>query len=85
LLIRYAYGLVFSVARRTPLILFWIPFLFYQITYSFETDTLQITNSLIKSAFFIYILYKFMPYWFGRHIPLPKTKKETQLTNALNQ
>ena len=68
LLIRWSYGLVFSVARKTPLILFWIPFLFYQITYSFETDTLQITNSLIKSAFFVFILYRFLPYWFGRHV-----------------
>lgn len=70
LVIRWAYGLVFSIARKTPLILFWIPFLFYQITYSFETDTLQITNSLIKSAFFIFVLYRFIPYWFGRHVKL---------------
>ncbi|NII24079.1 hypothetical protein HB364_03230 [Pseudoflavitalea sp. X16] len=63
--IRWAYGMVFSISRRLPLIILWIPVLFYQITYSAETDTLQIFNSLIKSAFFIWLLYKIVPVWFG--------------------
>jgi hypothetical protein len=61
LFIRFAYGQVFSIAQRMPLIIFWIPVMFYQVTYSSENDTLQILNSLIKSAFFIFILYKFFP------------------------
>jgi hypothetical protein len=63
--IRWAYSLVFVLAKKTPLLLFWIPILFYQITYSLESDTLQIFNSLFKSAFFILIFTKVMPRWFG--------------------
>jgi hypothetical protein len=63
--IRWAYRKLFSVSRKVPLLICWIPVLFYQITYSAETDTLQIMNSFIKSAFFIWILYKAIPAWFG--------------------
>lgn len=59
--IRLAYRQVFVIATRVPLILFWIPIFFYQVTYSAETDTLQIMNSLVKSAFFVYLLYKIKP------------------------
>lgn len=72
LLIRFAYRLVYIIARKTPLILFWIPFLFYQITYSFETDTLQITNSLVKASFFLFVLYWLIPYWFAKDVKIPK-------------
>ena len=85
LLIRWAYGLVFMVARKTPLILFWLPFLFYQITYSFETDTLQITNSLIKSAFFMFMLYRFLPYWFGRKVTGAEINQLTLEQKASNE
>ncbi len=65
--IRWAYAYVFRLSRKaSPLLIFWIPVLFYQITYSAETDTLQIMNSLIKSAFFIWVLYKLFPAWFGK-------------------
>ena len=50
--VRWAYSKLFSLSREIPLLICWIPVLFYQITYSAETDTLQILNSLIKSAFF---------------------------------
>jgi len=59
--IRLAYRYLFVVASRIPLVLFWLPVLFYQVTYSAETDTLQIMNFLIKSAFFIWLLYKIKP------------------------
>lgn len=65
--IRWAYALLFRLSWRSlPLLIFWIPVLFYQITYSAETDTLQIMNSLIKSTFFIWLLYKLLPEWFGK-------------------
>lgn len=64
-LIRLAYRQMFVVAKKNPLLIFWIPVIFYQITYSSETDTLQIVNSLVKSAFFVWILYKLLPGWFG--------------------
>ena len=63
--VRWAYRRVFIIANRIPLMIFWIPVLFYQVTYSMESDTLQILNSLTKSAFFIWVLTKFVPKWFG--------------------
>lgn len=64
--IRWAYKKVLVVSNNIPLLICWIPVLFYQITYSGETDTLQILNSLFKSALFIWIIYKLMPGWFGK-------------------
>ena len=63
--IRWVYMIVFKIAKQVPLLLFWIPVLFYQVTYSSESDTLQIFNSLFKSALFIWLLYKIRPSWFG--------------------
>jgi hypothetical protein len=63
--VRWSYRKVFLIANRIPLLLFWIPVLFYQVTYALESDTLQILNSLFKAAFFIWILTKFVPHWFG--------------------
>lgn len=65
--LRWAYRRVFLLTEYSPLIVLWIPVLFYQITYSAEADTLQILNSLIKSAFFVWLLYKFLPSWFARN------------------
>jgi hypothetical protein len=66
LFIRLVYGIVFRISRKTPLLVLWVPVMFYQITYSAETDTLQILNSFIKTAFFIAILYRILPRWFGK-------------------
>lgn len=74
--IRWAYGLVFKFGKNTPLLLLWIPVLFYQVTYSAESDTLQIMNSLIKSALFIYILYKLIPSIF---MPVKRSSKIKQV------
>ncbi|HXD77285.1 MAG TPA: hypothetical protein VN616_05730 [Puia sp.] len=65
LLIRWAYCLVFKKSVRWPLLIFWIPVLFYQVTYAAETDSLQIFNSLTKAAFFIWLLLRQWPQWFG--------------------
>jgi hypothetical protein len=65
LFIRWAYLKVFVISQKLPLVIFWIPVLFYQVTYSMETDTLQILNSLLKSGFFLWLLYKLVPAWFG--------------------
>ena len=43
-----------------------------QVTYSGETDTLQILNSLLKASIFIWLLYKLFPFFFG------VLKKESQ-------
>ena len=72
LFIRFAYSRVFVIAKKLPLIVLWIPVLFYQITYSAENDTLQILNSLVKSSFFIFMLYKLIPKLFK-----PATKRSS--------
>jgi hypothetical protein len=64
LFIRWAYRKIFIVANKLPLLICWVPVFFYQVTYSAETDTLQIMNFLIKSAFFVWILYRVTPGWF---------------------
>lgn len=63
--IRWSYLLVFKIWRSVPFMLFYLPVLFYQVTYSMETDSLQIFNSLIKSAIFLYVLYRLFPVVFG--------------------
>ena len=63
--VRWSYRKVFLISNKIPLLLFWIPVLFYQVTYALESDTLQIMNSLFKAAFFIWVLTKFLPQWFG--------------------
>ncbi|MDP4251713.1 MAG: hypothetical protein Q8918_16555 [Bacteroidota bacterium] len=65
LFIRWAYFKIFVVGQRLPLVILWIPVLFYQVTYCMETDSLQIFNSLTKGAFFLWMLYKIFPSWFG--------------------
>ena len=65
LFLRWVYLRVFYLSGKTPLLICWLPVLFYLITSSAETDTLQILNSIIKSAFFIWLLTKFLPSWFG--------------------
>jgi hypothetical protein len=66
LFIRWIYKRVFVIGQKIPLLVLWIPVLFYQVTYSMETDSLQIFNSLLKGAFFIWLLYKLLPRWFGK-------------------
>jgi hypothetical protein len=55
--------------------------MFYQVTYSSENDTLQILNSLIKSAFFIFILYKIFPRLFK---PVKKNAIDINLSEGVN-
>jgi hypothetical protein len=80
--IRWAYGKVFKIGRHLPLVICWIPVLFYQVTYSAETDTLQILNSLVKTAFFIWLLFKAFPHWFGREVPAGRKKYTATLQPA---
>jgi len=63
--IRYAYSRLFKLSAKIPLLLFWLPVMFYQTTYAGETDTLQILNSILKSALFIWLLHRQWPEWFG--------------------
>jgi hypothetical protein len=65
LFIRWAYMRVFKIARRLPLLVCWVSVMFYQVISSSETDSLTAFNSIIKSAVFVWILYKIFPHWFG--------------------
>jgi hypothetical protein len=60
-LIRVVYRQVFVISRKLPIIIFWLPVLFYEVSYSGENDSLQIINSLVKSILFIYVIYKAFP------------------------
>ncbi|MBO9200159.1 MULTISPECIES: hypothetical protein [Niastella] len=84
--IRWAYVRIFVISRKLPLMLFWIPVIFYQITYSAESDTLQIFNSLVKSAFFVWMLLKIFPKLFAKSKKLSASAlpKNFQNTNLLN-
>jgi len=68
LFLRWVYLKMIALSNRIPLLICWLPVIFYQITSSAETDTLTIINSVIKSSFFIFMLYKFLPGWFGKRI-----------------
>lgn len=60
-----AYTLVFRISRKKALIILWIPLLFFEVTYCMENDTLQALNSLIKAAFFLWILSLLFPSLFN--------------------
>jgi hypothetical protein len=66
LFLRWAYFKVILLSNQLPLFICWLPVIFYQITSSAETDTLTILNSVVKSSVFIFLLYKFLPGWFGK-------------------
>jgi hypothetical protein len=61
LFIRLAYFTVLRISSRLPLLIFWIPVLFFELSYSMENDTLQALNSIIKAAIFMWAIYKVAP------------------------
>jgi hypothetical protein len=81
--IRWTYVRIFVVSRKLPLVILWIPVLYYQVTSSMETDTLQILNSLLKGAFFLWLLYKLIPAWFGVIKNTGRFKRNPFLTNRV--
>jgi hypothetical protein len=86
LFVRWAYILLFKASRKIPLLILWMPVLFYQVTYSAENDTLQLLNSLLKSAFLVWVLYKALPTLFGigRHLDKAKQSLPSGLPNPTN-
>jgi len=81
LFIRWVYRQVFKIALKIPLLICWLPVLFFQIISSAETDSLQIFNSLIKASFFVWLIYKLMPQWFGMNKnKTAKTQREMVVT-----
>lgn len=80
LLIRLVYGKIFSIANKMPLLVCWLPVIFYQVVSSAETDSLTIFNSLIKSCFFVWLIYKVNPSWFGIARPGSMPARRRELT-----
>lgn len=78
--IRWAFWYVFKIARKRPIILCWLPVIFFQIVSSAETDSLQIFNSLMKVAVFLWLLNKFLPHWLGK---LPDQKNRSNQPSSL--
>lgn len=83
LFIRFFYKILFKFTRKTPVLLCWLPVLFFQTTYSGETDTLQIFNSLIKTAFFIWLIFKLFPKLFPKE-KNQYVKKNTDFSERVN-
>lgn len=65
LFIRVVYFKVLRLAHKLPLLIFWIPVLFFELSYSMENDTLQALNSIIKVAIFTLVFYLIAPALLG--------------------
>jgi len=63
------FGLVLSLAHRCfiqlsihkPMLLIFMPMLFYEIIFCMENDTMQALNSLIKTTIFLFVFFKIFP------------------------
>lgn len=63
------FGLILSLTHRlfinlciqSPLLLIFMPLLFYEIIFCMENDTMQALNSLIKTSFFLFIFFMLFP------------------------
>ena len=56
-----AFMILINISLKMPLIILWIPIIFYQAMYSMETDSMQAFNSIIKLSLFIFIMVKIRP------------------------
>ncbi len=61
LTLSFIFKLLIKQAIRKPLLILWIPIIFFQAIYSMETDVMQALNSIIKVSFFLWILFKIFP------------------------
>lgn len=65
LFIRWCFTRLFVWSKKRPLLLLWIPVLFYEATFSIEGDSLQTFNSIFKAAFVVWGISKVLPALFG--------------------
>jgi hypothetical protein len=63
--IRWCFTRLFVWSKKRPLLLLWIPVLFYEATFSIEGDSLQTFNSIFKAALVVWALAKVFPAIFG--------------------
>ena len=77
LFIRFAFFKVIKLSAKYPLLIFWIPVLFFELSYSMENDTLQALNALLKGAVFAWLAYKVAPQLFGARKKAVNNRKQT--------
>jgi hypothetical protein len=65
LFIRWCFTRLFVWSKKRPLLLLWIPVLFYEATFSIEGDSLQTFNSIFKAALVVWAMAKVFPAIFG--------------------
>lgn len=63
--IRFCVTRLLKWSKKRPLLLLWIPVIFYEATFAIEGDSLQIFNSIFKAAFFVWMISKVFPSLFG--------------------
>ncbi len=53
--------LFLKICLDLPLLILWLPVVFFQTVYCSETDSLQVFNSLFKTAFLLFFIFKLFP------------------------
>lgn len=53
--------IVVSLSYGKPILLIFMPVLFYEVIFCMENDTMQALNSFVKTAFLLYVLFKLLP------------------------
>ncbi|WP_421796982.1 hypothetical protein [Haliscomenobacter sp.] len=59
-LFQWCYNFVIKLSHKHPTVIIWIPILFFQAI-GVENDVLTVVNHLIKTGFFVFIMYRIFP------------------------
>jgi hypothetical protein len=59
-LFQWCYNFVIKLSYKHPTVIIWIPILFFQAI-GVENDVLTVVNHLLKTGFFVFMLYKLFP------------------------
>lgn len=59
--ISLSFALFLRLCATKPLLLFWLPVVFYQTVYSAEADSMQVFNSIFKTSFLLFVLFSIFP------------------------
>jgi hypothetical protein len=84
--VRWCFTRIFVWSKKRPLLLLWIPVLFYEATFAIEGDSLQTFNSIFKAAFVVWGLSKVFPAIFGEEKELLKgNPKSAKFANPIGK
>jgi hypothetical protein len=82
LFIKFVFFTVLKKSKQIPLLLFWLPVFFYELSFSMENDTLQALNSIIKVSAFAYFIYLSVPKLLGaRQKLLDRQRKQFEVSS----